>query len=110
MNGFNPFDDGVSIEGIEKGKILLGIKGSQGYQSGEYTEEKNVMRTVPITASKSEEIDADLEHHAWALRDREKGNMVQRMETNPGKQVVAFDDAGRRHVLGSNPALYVEEE
>lgn len=38
------------------------------------------------------------------------GQMARRMETKPGKQVVAYDDDGERHVLGDAPELYIEDK
>lgn len=38
------------------------------------------------------------------------GQMARRMETKPGKQIVAYDDNDDRHVLGDSPAIFVEDK
>lgn len=58
--GFHPYQDAVSVEGVENGYVLLGIRGAQSYREGEYTNERNRTMTVKVEPETAEELVKDL--------------------------------------------------
>lgn len=59
--GFTPYQDDVSIEGVEDGCVLLGVRGSMPYRSGEYTNERNATVTVAVSPETARELIGDME-------------------------------------------------
>lgn len=59
--GFSSYPDSATVKGVERGKVVIGIRGSQSYQSGEYTNERNATITTRVEPETAREMIEDME-------------------------------------------------
>lgn len=62
---FTPHPNAVSVRGIQRGKVILRITGTQ---SGRHRNERNVTKTLTLSPDKAREIATQLNEAAEAIK------------------------------------------
>jgi len=66
---FTPYSNDITVKCVRNGQILLGVRGSESYQSGEYTNTRNTSITVPVSPDTARDLIGNLEPSLKQIKD-----------------------------------------